>query len=103
MGHNRAPKEGNRCCRAGVYFTREEYESIKLAARDRKLSISEFVRSAAAERAETQAKLRASVETEPRTFGDIIPTAAERERFKDVPDPFRREHRPLEWEDEDMQ
>jgi uncharacterized protein (DUF1778 family) len=60
MGHNRAPKEGNRCCRAGVYFTREDYESIKLAAKDRELSISEFVRSAAVERAKVQEILRAS-------------------------------------------
>lgn len=60
MGHNRAPNSGNRCCRAGVYFTREEYESIKLAAKDRELSVSEFVRSAAVDRANVQEILRAT-------------------------------------------
>lgn len=63
MGHNRAPKAGNKCCRAGVYFTREEYESIKLAAKDRGLSISNFVRSAAVDRARVQERLRESEET----------------------------------------
>jgi uncharacterized protein (DUF1778 family) len=60
MAHNRAPKQGNKCCRAGVYFTREEYTAIVMAAKDAELSISEFVRSAAVERAAVQEGRRTS-------------------------------------------
>ena len=59
MAHNRAPKQGNKCCRAGVYFTREEYTAIVSAAKDAEISISDFVRRSAIERATVQESRRA--------------------------------------------